>query len=64
MSDAAHAFDVIVVGCGIAGLSAAVSAQEAGARVALLERAPMPAVISTPKSSAMPLCLTKTGRHC
>ncbi len=32
--------DVIVVGCGIAGLSAAVSAQQAGARVMLLERAP------------------------
>ena len=31
---------MIVVGCGIAGLSAAVSAQQAGARVALLERAP------------------------
>jgi tricarballylate dehydrogenase len=34
------AFDIVVVGCGIAGLSAAVSAMEAGARVALLERAP------------------------
>ena len=33
-------YDVIVVGCGIAGLSAAVSAQQAGARVALLERTP------------------------
>ena len=33
-------YDVIVVGCGIAGLSAAVSALEAGARVVLLERAP------------------------
>ena len=32
--------DVIVVGCGIAGLSAAVSALGAGARVLLLERAP------------------------
>ena len=32
--------DVIVVGCGIAGLSAAVSAQQAGGRVTLLERAP------------------------
>ena len=31
-------FDVVVVGCGIAGLAAAVSAQEAGARVAVLER--------------------------
>ena len=27
-------YDVIVVGCGIAGLSAAVSAQQAGARAA------------------------------
>jgi tricarballylate dehydrogenase len=32
-------FDVVVVGCGIAGLSAAVAAAEAGARVAVLERA-------------------------
>ncbi|HKF72974.1 MAG TPA: FAD-dependent tricarballylate dehydrogenase TcuA [Stellaceae bacterium] len=32
--------DVLVVGCGIAGLSAAVSALEAGAQVAILERAP------------------------
>jgi tricarballylate dehydrogenase len=32
--------DVVVVGCGIAGLSAAVSAAENGARVVVLERAP------------------------
>jgi len=32
-------FDVVVVGCGIAGLAAAVSARQAGARVAVLERA-------------------------
>jgi tricarballylate dehydrogenase len=32
--------DVLVVGCGIAGLAAAVSALEAGARVTILERAP------------------------
>lgn len=31
-------FDVVVVGCGIAGLSAAVAALEQGARVAILER--------------------------
>lgn len=31
---------VVVVACGIAGLSAAVSAQREGAKVALLERAP------------------------
>jgi tricarballylate dehydrogenase len=33
-------FDVVVAGCGVAGLSAAVSAAESGARVAVLERAP------------------------
>lgn len=35
-----HAFDVVVVGCGIAGVSAAASAMEGGAKVAILERAP------------------------
>lgn len=34
-----HEFDVVVVGCGIAGLSSAVSALQEGARVAILERA-------------------------
>lgn len=33
-------FDIAVIGCGVAGLSAAVSAAEAGASVVLLERAP------------------------
>jgi tricarballylate dehydrogenase len=33
-------FDLVVVGCGIAGLSAAATALQAGARVAILERAP------------------------
>ncbi len=33
-----HRFDVVVVGCGVAGLSAAVAAAEAGAKVAVLER--------------------------
>lgn len=32
-------FDVVVAGCGVAGLSSAVAAAEAGARVAILERA-------------------------
>ena len=31
-------FDLVVVGCGVAGLSAAVSAMQAGAKVAVLER--------------------------
>jgi len=33
-------FDAIIIGCGVAGLSAAVAAAEGGARVILLERAP------------------------
>ena len=33
-------FDVVVAGCGAAGLSAAVAAAEAGAQVAVIERAP------------------------
>jgi tricarballylate dehydrogenase len=33
-------YDVVVAGCGVAGLSAAVAAAEEGARVAILERAP------------------------
>ena len=32
-----HPFDVVVAGCGVAGLSAAVAAREAGASVAVLE---------------------------
>ena len=34
-------FDVVVAGCGVAGLSAAVAAAEAGAQVVVLERAPL-----------------------
>ena len=34
-----HEYDVVVVGGGVAGLSAACAAAEDGARVALLERA-------------------------
>ena len=33
-------FDVVIAGCGVAGLSAAVAAAEQGGRVAVLERAP------------------------
>ncbi len=33
-------FDVVVAGCGVAGLSAAVAAAEGGAKVVVLERAP------------------------
>ena len=36
-----HNLDVVVAGCGIAGLSAAVSAAQGGAKVAVLERAPI-----------------------
>lgn len=36
---AVDCFDVVVAGCGVAGLSAAVAAAEAGARVAVAERA-------------------------
>jgi tricarballylate dehydrogenase len=35
-----ESFGVVVVGCGVAGLSAAVAAAERGCRVAVLERAP------------------------
>lgn len=38
-ADQSQDFDLIVVGCGIAGLSAAVTAQQNGARVAVIERA-------------------------
>ncbi len=34
-------YDAVVVGCGVAGLSAAVAAAEGGARVCVLERAPI-----------------------
>lgn len=37
---AGREYDVVVVGCGIAGLSSAVRARELGAKVAILERAP------------------------
>ena len=38
MPEAQREFDVVVVGCGVAGLSAAVAAAECGARAAVLER--------------------------
>src|SRR4029077_4804045 len=38
MNANSESFDVVIVGCGIAGLSAAAAAVQAGARVALLER--------------------------
>lgn len=34
-----HTFDLVVIGCGVAGLSAAVAATKKGAKVAVLERA-------------------------
>ena len=41
MAKREHSFDVVVVGCGVAGLSAAVAARQKGVRVAVLERAPI-----------------------
>lgn len=40
MTNTTELYDVVVVGAGIAGLAAALSAHEAGARVAVLDRAP------------------------
>ena len=40
MAKREHRFDVVVIGCGVAGLSAAVAARQRGVRVAVLERAP------------------------
>src|SRR5690242_18444357 len=40
MAESARDADLVVVGCGIAGCSAAVSALQQGLRVTLLERAP------------------------
>ena len=40
MTTLTHSFDVVVAGCGIGGLAAAVAAHESGARVTVLERAP------------------------
>ncbi|MQA05508.1 MAG: FAD-dependent oxidoreductase [Streptosporangiales bacterium] len=40
MTNTTEQYDVVVVGAGIAGLASALSAHEAGARVAVLERAP------------------------
>jgi tricarballylate dehydrogenase len=40
MTADAKRFDIVVVGCGIAGLSAAASALQAGKRAAIIERAP------------------------
>jgi tricarballylate dehydrogenase len=39
MSSGPNSFDVVVIGCGAAGLAAALTAAEGGARVAVLERA-------------------------
>ncbi len=39
MAKTEHNFDVVVIGSGVAGLSAAVSAQEHGAKVCIVERA-------------------------
>lgn len=35
-----HAYDIVVAGCGVAGVAAAVSAASGGAKVAVLERSP------------------------
>ena len=40
-SEAGHDFDVVVVGAGNAGLCAALAARERGARVLVLEKAPL-----------------------
>ena len=56
---ATYSTGVLVVGGGIAGLSAAVSAREAGADVILIEKAPREAAAGTP-ASPTPRCASPT----
>jgi len=42
MGDRSQAFDVLIIGCGIAGASAALEASKAGLRVGVLTKAPRP----------------------
>jgi tricarballylate dehydrogenase len=57
-----HIYDVIVVGDGNAGLVAALSAQEAGARVALLECAPKVERGGNSRFASAIFCVVHNGR--